>query len=170
MELQNSKMLKIITYPDPVLRKEAEPIIEINDSFREFVDEMTEVMYEDDGVGLAANQVGILKRVIVLDGGEGLIKIINPEIIQQSEEKDSFEEGCLSLPDIQVKLSRPTSVVVAGRDLQNQPVKYRAEGLLARVFQHEIDHLNGVLIIDRVSSIQRSLLKSKLKRLEKQAE
>jgi peptide deformylase len=129
---------------------------------------MTKVMYEKDGVGLAANQVGVLKRFIVVDAGDGPIKIINPEIVHQSEETASFEEGCLSLPDIQIKLNRPVSVLVKGRNLQNQPVEYRAEGLLARVFQHEIDHLNGVLIIDRASSIQRSLLKSKLKRLEKQ--
>ena len=160
-------MLEIRTYPDPVLRKEAEPVEKIDDSFREFVDAMTEVMYEKDGVGLAANQVGVLKRVIVVDAGEGQITIINPEIVQKSEEKISFEEGCLSLPDIQIKLTRPISVVATGRNLQNEPVEYRAEGLLARVLQHEIDHLNGVLIIDRASSIQRSLLKSKLKKLEK---
>ncbi len=128
---------------------------------------MTEVMYEKDGVGLAANQVGVLKRVIVVDAGEGQITIINPEIVQQNEEDASFEEGCLSLPDIQIKINRPISVVVTGCNLQNQPVEYHAEGLLARVLQHEIDHLNGVLIIDRASSIQRSLLKSKLKKLEK---
>jgi peptide deformylase len=119
---------------------------------------------------LAANQVGVLKRIIVVDAGEGPIKIINPEIVQKSEEKASFEEGCLSLPDIRINLSRPISVVVAGRNLQNHSVEYRAEGLLARILQHEIDHLNGVLIVDRASSIQRSLLKSKLKRLEKQAQ
>ena len=163
-------MLKVMTYPDPILRKKAEPVDEIDDSFRHLIDTMTEVMYEKDGVGLAANQVGILKRIIVVDAGEGPIKMINPEIVQQSEEMESFEEGCLSLPEIQIKVSRPTSVVVVGRDLQNQPVEYRAEGLLARVFQHEIDHLNGVLIIDRASSVQRSLLKSKLKRLEKQVD
>ena len=161
-------MLEVRTYPDPVLRKEAETVEEIDDSFLDFVDAMTEVMYKKDGAGLAANQVGILKRVIVVDAGESPIKIINPEIVQQSEEKVSFEEGCLSVPYIRINLARPISVVVTGRNLQNQPVEYRAEGLLARILQHEIDHLNGVLIIDRASSIQRSLLKSKLKQLEKQ--
>ena len=161
-------MLEVRTYPDPVLRKEAETVEEIDDSFLDFVDALTEVMYKKDGAGLAANQVGILKRVIVVDAGEGPIEIINPKIVQQSEEKVSFEEGCLSLPNIRINLARSISVVVTGRNLQNQPVEYREEGLLARVLQHEIDHLNGVLIIDRASSIQRSLLKSKLKRLEKQ--
>ena len=160
-------MLKVITYPNPILREKAEKVDRIDKAFRQFVDEMTEIMYTQDGVGLASTQVGILKRVIILDVGEGPIKIVNPEIVEKSNETESLEEGCLSLPDIRIHITRPTSVVVKGRDLKNNPVEYRAEGLLARVFQHEIDHLNGILIIDRASAVQRSLLKSKLKKLEK---
>jgi len=162
-------MRTIVTYPDPVLRRKAEPVSDINEEILELIEDMTDAMYGDDGVGLAAPQVGESKRLIVVDAGEGLTVLINPEIIQKSGEEASLEEGCLSLPDIRVDVSRPSSVVVHGLNEKGKKIELEAEGLLARVFQHEIDHLNGVLIIDHASSVQRSLLKSRLRGLGKAA-
>lgn len=160
-------MKTIVTYPDPVLRQRAEEINEIDDTVRELVDDMADVMYGDDGIGLAANQVGEARRVFVYDAGEGFHCVINPVLTVTDDEKAAAEEGCLSLPGIQVKVERPKQVRVDGIDLDGNPVSFEAEGLKARVMQHEIDHLNGIMIIDHASSLQRSLLKSKLKKLER---
>lgn len=162
-------MLDIVKYPDPLLRRNAEPVNEVDDSIREFVEDMTEAMYVYDGVGLAAPQVGRSVRIILVDAGDGLNVVINPEILEQSEEKESVEEGCLSLPDIQVEVSRSIKVTLEGLNEKGEKLHIEAEGLLARALQHEIDHLNGKLIIDHASSIQRALLKSKLRKLEKAA-
>jgi len=160
-------MLKIVTYPNPVLRQKAEPLEDIDDSIRRLIDGMAEVMYSDDGVGLAAPQVGVSERLIVLDAGEGLMSFVNPEIIQKREDEETVEEGCLSLPGIRLEISRPTRIAVRGLNEKGEPVEMEIEGLLARVFQHEIDHLNGILIIDYASSLQRTLMKSRLKELGK---
>ena len=160
-------MMKILTYPDPVLRQKSTPIDAVNDEIRGIVDEMLEVMYKDEGVGLAAPQVGISKRIIVLDSGEGPMALLNPEIIQKGEEEQAIEEGCLSLPGIRLDLVRPTHIVVRGLNDQGDVTEIEMDGLLARVLQHEIDHLDGILIIDRASSLQRTLLRSKLKKLAK---
>jgi len=160
-------MLKIVTYPDPFLRQMAEEVDTFDDSLHVLLDQMQEVMYHDDGVGLAAPQIGVSKRIIVLDDGNGLIHLMNPEIITSGSNEEVVEEGCLSLPGIIVPVSRPGEVVVKGLNESGDPVKYEADALLARILQHEIDHLNGILIIDHISSIQRSLIKNKLKQLEK---
>ncbi len=160
-------MLTITTYPDPVLRKTTEPINEINDKIRALIEDMAEVMYADDGVGLAANQVGKSIRMIVLDAGEGFRALLNPEIIERGEDTGKMEEGCLSLPGIKVEVERPLNITVTGLDEDGNEVCIQAEGLLARVLQHEIDHLNGILIIDHGSSLQRRMMRSKLKKLEK---
>ena len=159
-------MFDIVTYPDPVLRQMAEPVTEFDVSLKEFLNEMEVTMYEKDGVGLAANQVGALRQVIVIDPGDGPIRLMNPEIIEKSEETDVLEEGCLSLPDIRVNVTRPVRVLVKGMNEKGESVTYNAEGFAAKIFQHEIDHLHGRLIIDYLSPLKRSLMKSKLKKLE----
>jgi len=161
-------MLHIVTYPDPFLRQKAQPIEAIDDQIQTLVDEMAGIMYEKDGVGLAAMQVGIPKRIMVMDPGDGLQSYFNPEIVEAGTDLETLEEGCLSLPGIHVDVARPTRIVVKVLDPRGKPIEIEAEGLLARVFQHEIDHLNGILIIDHLSSIQRTLLRSKLRKLEKQ--
>lgn len=160
-------MLSIVTYPDPLLRQMSEPVEAFDETLDELLDQMQDIMYHDDGVGLAAPQIGISKRVIVLDDGNGLINLINPFIAGSNNQSEAMEEGCLSLPGIRVPVGRPTEVVVEGVTESGKPVRYEADALLARILQHEIDHLNGVLIIDHLSTIQRSLIKSKLKKLEK---
>ncbi len=161
-------MLEIVTYPDPVLRQKAETVGNIDDEIRSLMKGMAEVMYQDDGIGLAAPQVGVSQRVIVVDAGEGLVSLSNPEIIYEGEEKEQMEEGCLSLPGIRVDVLRVKKITVRGINENGETVKIDAEGLLARVFQHEIDHLNGILIIDHASPLHRTLLRSKLKKLEKE--
>lgn len=160
----------IVTYPDPILRKKSEPIEFVDDELAEFVEKMQDIMYEKDGVGLAAPQIGVSKRIIVLDDGNGLIGLINPVITEMNDNKEPMEEGCLSLPDVRVMVNRPTSIQVEGLDIHGNPVQYTADDMLARIFQHEIDHLNGILIIDYLSTIQRSLMSSKLKQLQRNAD
>lgn len=157
----------IHTYPDPVLRRNAGKIEEIDAEVRSLIEEMTEIMYRDDGIGLAAPQLGVSRRAIVVDAGEGLRCMINPEIVERNDEFESMEEGCLSLPGIRVPVSRPRRIRVQGQDVSGEPVMLDLEGLMARVYQHEIDHLDGVLIIDRASSIHRTLVRGKLRELEK---
>jgi len=159
-------MARIVTYPDPVLRQNAETIPEVDDEIRALIDDMADAMYQDDGMGLAAPQIGISKRLIVLDAGEEFMVVINPEIVEKSVEEESMEEGCLSLPEIRLPINRPSRIVVKGLDENGEPVQFEKDGLIARVYQHEIDHLNGVLIIDYASTIQRQLLSPKIKRLE----
>jgi len=161
-------MLTINTYPDPILLEQAKPVEKIDRKINKLIDEMAATMYANEGVGLAAPQVGISKQIIVLDGGEGLISLINPEIIQKSDSQESLEEGCLSLPDVRIEVTRPTEITVTGINEEGDHVEYHAKGLLARIFQHEIDHLNGKLIIDYTSSLTRSLIRSKLKKMEKE--
>ena len=165
----DNEMLKIRKYPDPVLRMKAEPVDELTDDLLQLAEEMIDVMYQDDGVGLAAPQVGESVRLIVIDLGEGPLVLFNPEIVEKNDELEPLEEGCLSFPDIRVNISRPNQVIVHAVNKEGKKVEIKAEGMAAKVFQHEIDHLNGVLIIDHASSIQRSLLKPKLKKLEKEA-
>ncbi|MFH1942319.1 MAG: peptide deformylase [bacterium] len=160
-------MLKILTYPNQVLRECAEPVEIIDDDIRKLIDDMIDAMYDDDGVGLAATQVGVSKRIIVLDAGSGPMGIINPEIVQSGGEEQTAEEGCLSFPGIRFDVMRPSRVVMRGLDEEGSCIEMEAEGLIARVFLHEIDHLNGILFIDHASSLQRRLLRAKLRKLEK---
>jgi peptide deformylase len=150
-----------------VLRQKAKSVEQIDNEILMLIDEMIESMYEDEGVGLAAPQVGISKRIIVIDVGNDLMVLINPEIIKKSANQESLEEGCLSLPEIRVEVTRPTHISVKGLNRQSEEIVFDAEGLQARALQHEIDHLNGILIIDHASSIVRKLLRSKLKKMEK---
>lgn len=142
------KQYRIKTYPHPVLRKEALPVTELNNSVNHLMKSMTKIMYSYGAIGLAAPQVGCLKRVIIADIGEGLITLINPEIITGLGQ-DYLEEGCLSLPDIAVHVGRQESIFVKYLDKNENEIEGEFKGLTARVIQHEIDHLDGILIIDR---------------------
>ncbi len=160
-------MRQILTYPDPVLREKAESVTEINEEINELIDEMADLMYQDDGVGLAANQAGVAKQIIVIDAGEGFKSLINPVVIDISDKEESLEEGCLSLPGIRITISRPVNIKVSALNQNSSEIEIEAEGLIARILQHEIDHINGIMIIDHASSIQRGLLRSRLKKMEK---
>lgn len=163
-------ILNILKYPDPVLKRKAEPVEQVTDEIRRLIDDMAETMYEAPGVGLAAPQVGMSVRVIVIDASSKeeekreLISLINPEIVEQSGEV-VWEEGCLSVPDYTADVKRAERVVVKGLDRNGKEQVIAGEGLLSIVFQHEIDHLNGVLFIDRLGLIKRDLIRRKLKKL-----
>lgn len=133
---------------DEILRKKSKYVDKIDKRTLQLLDDMAETMYKNDGVGLAGPQVGILKRVIVVDIGEGLLKLINPEIIEQEGEEQA-PEGCLSIPRISAKVKRPYKVKVKALDENGKNVEIEAVGFLARAFCHEIDHLNGILFIDK---------------------
>ncbi len=160
---------EVIKYPHSVLRQTCEKIENIDDEIIRIAQEMAEAMYRFQGIGLAAPQVGISKQLIVLDVGEGLITLINPEITIV-EGTARMEEGCLCLPQITVDVERKACAQVQGVDLDGRPLSFDAEDLLARCFQHEIDHLDGKLIIDRVSKIKRDLALKQYKKLNQQEE
>lgn len=167
-------LMKIYHYPEPVLAQKAEPIADVDDSIRQLAIDMAETMYAAPGVGLAAPQVGVSQRLIVLDcsGGEeapNLISAINPEIV--ATEGESFEEeGCLSVPGYYCKIKRKAEVTVRYLDLDGAEQSLTTDGLLAVAFQHEIDHLNGVLFVDHLSSLKRSLFKKKYQKILEQME
>ena len=140
---------QIVKIGEPVLRKKSKVVKEINDRVIELLDDMADTMYDADGVGLAAPQVGILKRVVVIDIGDGLIELINPEIIEtEGEYLDT--EGCLSVPGESGEVLRPYRVKVKAQDRNGQWFEIEGEELLARAFCHEIDHLDGILYVDKV--------------------
>lgn len=154
-------------YGDPVLRQKAREIREFDDSLRALVTDLYETMHAYLGVGLAANQVGVAQRVIVVDPRATDMKplgIVNPVIVAAADEVDRGEEGCLSIPGLKDIVERAASVIVEGMDADGKPLRIEADGLLARVLQHEVDHLDGVLFVDRVSPLKRKLL---LKRWQK---
>ncbi|HHV72233.1 MAG TPA: peptide deformylase [Clostridia bacterium] len=144
--------LKIRVLGDKILRKKAEPVKRINQNITTLLDNMLEVMREADGVGLAAPQVGVSKRVIIVDVGEGLYELINPEILEQSGYETAVE-GCLSIPNLAGEVTRSARVKVKGLNRFGEEIVLDAEGLFARALQHEIDHLDGILFIDKASSI-----------------
>lgn len=164
--------MKIHTYPDPVLRAQAEPVKDL-DEIQDLIDEMVETMYEAPGIGLAANQIGVLKRVIVFDGspgeeGRNPEVLINPQLVL-TEGKITSEEACLSVIDYAADVTRAFYVRVQGLDKQGNSVEIEAEDLKAICLQHEIDHLNGILYIDHISNLKRSLYKKKLKKKMKES-
>lgn len=158
-------VLEIRKYPDEVLRKKALPVENIDKDLQRLIDNMTETMYAAPGIGLAAPQVGVSKRLVVIDVStkeekHPLIVLINPEIIEADSFIDS-EEGCLSVPGYTSTIKRAGWVVVKGLDRNGKPVQIEGTGLLARALQHEIDHLDGVLFVDRMSSIKREFFKKR---------
>ena len=145
MALRNITKYKI----DDILRKKSRNVDKIDERILQLLDDMAETMYKENGAGLAAPQVGILKRLIVVDIGDGLIKLINPKIVEQEGEEQG-EEGCLSVPEIIGEVKRPYKVKVKGLNELGETIEIKATGFLARAFCHEIDHLDGILFIDKV--------------------
>lgn len=145
---------KVVLTGDPVLRRIAHPVKEVNDNIKKLMNNMAETMYHAKGVGLAAPQVGISKRVIVVDIGEGLFKLANPEIVSSSDIQDGAE-GCLSVPDVVGNVKRSEHVKVKALNEDGDEVTIEASGYLARAFQHEIDHLNGIIFTDKATAIER---------------
>jgi peptide deformylase len=160
-------MLKIIKYPDPILKKTSQEIDHSDKSLRSLVPQMIETMKKNQGIGLAAPQIGISKNIVIVTEGKESHAFLNPRIVKQSKEKERDEEGCLSLPGLFVKILRSKQVEVAAETLDGQAVRIKARGLGARIFQHEIDHIEGKLIISRVSPLTRWKLRNQLKKLSK---
>lgn len=162
---------EIVKYPDPVLEQPGQPVTEFDDDLARLVDDMFESMYAARGIGLAAPQIGLSKRLTVVDlsfkeNPKDKIVLINPEIVHR-EGRQYDEEGCLSLPEIREKVSRAAKVRVRAQDLKGKWFEIDAEELLARAFQHEIDHLDGILFFRRVSALKRDLILRKIRKLQK---
>jgi len=157
--------LSILRYPDPRLYTVARPVSEVDARIRTLVDDMLETMYEAEGVGLAATQVDVHERVIVIDTSEARdtpIVLINPELIEKSEEMTLGDEGCLSVPDIYDKVPRHARVTVRARDRTGETREFAAEGLLSVAVQHEMDHLLGKVFVDYLSPLKRSRIKTRM--------
>lgn len=154
--------MKVLTFPEQVLRKKARKVGKVSDDERAMLDEMAKTMYLSQGVGLAAVQVGIDRQLAVIDTGEGLIKMVNPTIVKR-EGSEAHEEGCLSCPGACVKVKRARKVIVSYLNENGEISELRAEGLLARAVQHEIDHLCGKLIIDHLGPIKKALFRARKK-------
>ncbi len=162
-------LLPIITLPDPLLRQTSAHIERVDDELRRLADNMLETMYDAPGVGLAAVQVGVLRRLVVLDASgkdeeRQPLVLINPEIVTFGSEMRVHEEGCLSIPDVRVEIERPGTLKVRYLDRDGKPQELDADGLLATAIQHEIDHLNGRLIIDFLSRLKRDIVVRKFKK------
>ena len=160
-------ILPIVLLPDPVLRQVAAPVPEVNDGIRQLMDDMLETMYDAPGIGLAAPQIGISQRVIVMDCSEDddrpePLKMANPEIITKSDDTSTMEEGCLSIPDHRGDVTRPSAITVRYLDQDNQSQELSCDGLLAVCIQHEVDHLNGVMFIDYLSRLKRDMIIRKM--------
>ncbi len=159
----------IRTYGDEVLRKDAIKVEEIDNEILEILDNMVETMKDAGGVGLAGPQVGIDKRIFVLDIDDGVIrKVINPEFLEYSDEIVEHEEGCLSIPGVYKKVKRPAKIKVKYLNEKNEEVIEEAEGLLSRAFQHENDHLNSTLFVDKISPVAKRMVSKKLQMLKKE--
>jgi peptide deformylase len=157
---------------DPVLRERAAEAAAVDDELRTLIVDMFDTMYAEEGVGLAGPQVGVGTRVIVVDPHEPGIEpfaLINPVIIETSAESERGEEGCLSIPGLREMVERSSRIVVEGLGRDGEPVRIEADGLLARILQHEVDHLDGVLFIDRVSPLKRRILLQKWRKLEQES-
>ena len=155
---------EIRTYGDPVLKSAALEIQKIDDKLVRLTNEMFDIMYDAPGIGLAAPQIGVQKKLFVYDIGDGADVLINPEIVESSGEW-VFEEGCLSIPGLYVEMIRPKEVLMKGINLSGEEVTVEADELLSRLFQHELDHLNGVLMFDRMTADQRAEALAEYRRL-----
>ena len=165
----------IIILPDKRLRQESEPVKAVDAEVRALVDDMFETMYKAPGVGLAAIQVGVPRRIVTVDTAKKDEPkqpqvFINPEIVWSSEEKNTYEEGCLSIPEYYEEVERPSEVKVRFMDLDGKTQEVEANGLLATVLQHEIDHINGVLFIDHISKLKRDRVIKKFAKAAKRAD
>ncbi|MDR3739830.1 MAG: peptide deformylase [Terracidiphilus sp.] len=165
-------ILKIVKYPEPVLQQPGEPVTEFNDELRKLAADMFETMYAEQGIGLAAQQVGIAKRLAVIDlscgkNPDDKLVLVNPEIIAR-EGKQYEEEGCLSFPEIREKVQRALTVRVRAQDLNGKWFEMDGEELLSRCFQHEIDHLDGMLFIFRMSALKRDLALRRIRKMQRE--
>ena len=165
--------MSILIHPDPRLKKVCEPVAAIDDGLRRMIDDMFETMYDAPGIGLAAPQVGVLKRVLVMDCAEKdaepePLAMLNPEIVATSEETNEHEEGCLSIPEQFAMVTRPAEVTVKWLTPEGEEAQRDFDGLWATCVQHEIDHLNGRLFIDHISSVRRQLITQKMKKLKRE--
>lgn len=171
-------LLDIISIPDPVLRKKSAPIERIDDDLKRLMDQMLEAMYDAPGIGLAAVQVGVPRRLITIDvanketaEGEEPVKepmfLINPKILWRSEETGIYEEGCLSIPEYYAEVERPARIRFSYLDRDGQPQERAADGILATCVQHEIDHLDGKLFIDHISKLKRDMVIKKFAKASK---
>ncbi len=166
---------KILTEPNPFLRQKSKPVDKVNDSVRELMDDMLETMYKAPGIGLAAIQIGVPKRIIVLDISKNPEKkepmyFVNPEIVSSSKNDATYEEGCLSVPGQFAEIDRPDKCHVKYLDYNGETKELKAEGLLATCIQHEIDHLEGILFIDYLSKLKKSMIIKKLSKQKKELE
>lgn len=164
-------ILNILEFPDSRLRTIAKPVAVVDADIRQLVDDMFETMYEAPGIGLAATQVNVHKRVVVMDLSEDRSEprvFINPEIEMLTDEMDQYQEGCLSVPGFYENVDRPQKVRIKALDRDGKPYEEIAEGLLAVCIQHECDHLNGKLFVDYLSNLKRDRIKKKLEKLHKQ--
>lgn len=167
-------VLDILVAPHPVLKQMAKPVAQVDARVARLMDDMVETMYAAAGIGLAAPQIGILERVIVVDVHEkgeppNPIRLANPEIIWSSEDSSVFEEGCLSVPEQYAEVTRPERVRVRYLDEKNQSREIEVDGLMATCIQHEIDHLNGVLFVDHLSTLKRNMILRKVQKAQRQS-
>ena len=166
----------IVLMGDPVLRKTADPVEAFDDRLRALVEDMFETMYHAEGVGLAAPQIGLSERILVVDVRDeddpqaGRFALVNPEIVAVSRETEKASEGCLSIPGLEETVERPAVVEVRGFDAEGNPFSVSATDLLGRALQHEIDHLDGVLFLDRVSPLKRRMLLKKWRKIQEEAD
>ena len=163
--------LHIIKYPNPILKKRAVPVEKISKEVFELADKMIETMLKNDGIGLAANQVGFLLRLFIIktalgEGESKLMPVINPEVLNQSGSVIE-EEGCLSFPELYLHVARPEEVRIHGKNLYNESIVFEATGFLARAAMHEIDHLNGILFIERIEETEKEKVKQYIESLRK---
>jgi peptide deformylase len=159
---------EILIIGDPILSRKAESVASVNEEIVRLAEDMIETVHAAPGVGLAAPQVGVSKRLIVVDLSVGerkddLIVLVNPEVVEKEGEA-TCEEGCLSVPDIREKVTRPYRVIVRGLDLKSRTVEVEGEDMLARALCHEIDHIDGILFVEKLSALKRRLIKKKLKK------
>lgn len=158
--------LRIRTWPDPLLKKKCKKINQVNSQVRRLLDRMYDLMKKNGGVGLAASQVGLDSALIVIETADKLFKLISPRILKK-EGSIVFEEGCLSFPGLMLRIKRANKVWVSALDEGGNPLDIEVEGLLAVIFQHEIDHINGVVFIDRIPLWRKILIQFRLRRMEK---
>ena len=160
-------ILPILEYPDPRLRKKAKPVVTVDDDIKRLVDDMFETMIDSHGIGLAASQVDVHQRVIVMDlmeNGSQPRVFINPEIEVLNDTTEPYDEGCLSVPGFYETVARPSNVMISALDREGRPFKEKASGLLAICIQHEIDHLEGKLFVDYLSPLKRQIIRKKMKK------
>lgn len=170
-------LLKLLFVPHPKLSQVAEPVTEVNDAIRQQLDDLEETMYVEDGVGLAAVQVGIMKRMIIVDQlwftdqeGRKPLHMVNPEIIEASSKMETHAQGCVSVPGVQLDVARPSKITVKYLDYNGKEQTLKAEGLYATCIHHEIDHLNGVTLLDYMSPLKKKMALKKVRKYEKALE